>query len=68
MIDYISAVSLLTGYILTGCKNKIGWIFSLVGNFGYIYILMDSQYKGLLILSILMSIICVYNFIRWKWV
>lgn len=66
MIDYLSAISLLIGYILTGKRNRIGWIFSLLGNLGYIYILSSSEYKGLFILSVLMAIICVYNFVKWS--
>lgn len=46
MIDYLSAISLLTGYYLTGKRNKIGWIFSLLGNLGYIYILFNTQYNN----------------------
>lgn len=66
ILDFISAISLLIGYILTGKRLKIGWIFSLFGNLGYIYILRNSEYKGLIILSVLMSGICIYNFIKWK--
>ena len=66
MIDYLSAILLLVGYYLTGKRNRIGWIFSLLGNFGYIYILFNTPFKGLFILSILMSLICIYNFYKWK--
>lgn len=67
MIDLISALFLFIGYILTGNKNKIGWIFSLIGNLGYVFILYTSEFKGLFYLSILMSIICIYNFIIWNY-
>ena len=66
ILDFVSAISLLIGYILTGNKLKIGWVFSLLGNIGYIYILRNSEYSGLIILSVLMSIMCIYNFFKWK--
>ena len=66
MIDYISAILLFSGYILTGAKKKFEWLFSCAGNLGYIYILKDTEYKGLLILSVLMTLVCIYNFVKWK--
>lgn len=66
ILDFLSAIFLLIGYTLTGNKLKIGWAFSLLGNIGYIYILRNSEYKGLVILSVLMSIMCIYNFFKWK--
>jgi len=65
MIDYLSAISLLIGYYLTGKRNKIGWIFSLLGNIGYIYILFNTPFIGLFILSCFMSLMCIYNFYKW---
>lgn len=66
ILDFICAISLLSGYILTGNEKRIGWLFSLIGNCGYIYILSDSNYKGLLVLSVLMAVVCIYNFFKWK--
>ncbi len=66
MIDYISAILLFSGYILTGAKKKYGWLLSCAGNIGYIYILRDTEYQGLMALSVLMTSVCIYNFIKWK--
>lgn len=66
MIDYSSAILLLGGYILTGKRNKNGWILSTLGNIGYIYILSSTKYYGLLSLSIVMTFLCIYNFIKWN--
>lgn len=66
MPDILSSIAILVGYILTGNRKRIGWIFSLLGNIGYIIILRDTELKGLIIVSIIMSLICIYNFFKWK--
>lgn len=65
MIDYLSAIMLIVGYILIGKRIIYGWIFSTIGNIGYVYILVDTEFKGLLLLSITMALLCVYNFLIW---
>jgi hypothetical protein len=65
MIDYLSALLLLSGYIITGTKNRWGWILSALGNIGYIYLMLGTEFKGMLTLSVIMFVVCINNFIKW---
>lgn len=65
MIDYISAGLLIIGYIITGKKNKWGWLFAAFGNLGYIFVAIKINLYGMMVLSIIMLCISIYNFIKW---
>ena len=66
MIDFISSIFLIIGYILTGKKNRWGWLLASVGNLGYIYISFTLSLYGMLALSSVMMIISIINFKKWN--
>lgn len=65
-MDYISSIFLILGLILTGKKNKWGWILSILGSLGYLYLLFDTKFYGMIILNVIMAGLGIYNFIKWN--
>lgn len=57
---------MIIGYILTGKKNKWGWLLAAIGNLGYIYISYTLSLYGMLALSCVMMTISIINFKKWK--
>ena len=65
-MDYISSLFIIIGMVLLGKQNCYGWILSIIGSLGYIYIAIMTEIYGMLLLNIVMIIIGVINFIKWK--
>ena len=64
-MDYLAGILTLLGYYFIGIKKWYGWIFSLISNGVWIYIGVNSHLAGLILISIIMLIISLYNAIKW---
>lgn len=65
-MDYISSLFIIIGLILIGKQNKLGWILSILGSLGYIYIAIEAKIYGMFLLNVVMVVIGIINFIKWK--
>ena len=65
LLDYMSGSLLIIGYILVGKKIKEGWLLSMFGNIGYLYVGMIKGLYGVAILSFVMGGVAIYNYFKW---
>ncbi len=65
-MDYIAGILELIGVWLIGSKLRIGFIVCIFGSFAWIASAIIFEMYGLLPTSIIMSIVNVRNFRKWK--
>jgi nicotinamide riboside transporter PnuC len=65
-MDYISSLFIIAGLVMIGKQNKYGWITSIIGSLGYIYVSIEAKLYGMLLLNVVMAVIGIINFIKWN--
>ena len=64
-MDYIAGLLELLGSYLIGNKNKIGFLLNILGCILWIYVAIQTQIYGLLLVVIPAIVINSRNFIKW---
>jgi nicotinamide riboside transporter PnuC len=66
MIDYVAGGLELTGLFALGNKKRYGFLLSLVGNAGWIYVAFATKLYGLLLVVIPAMILNIRNYRKWQ--
>lgn len=65
-MDYIGSMLLIIGLIFIGKKDRRGWLIQILGNILFIFIMFESRIYGALVLSCVMTVLCIINYKKWK--
>jgi len=64
-LGWIGNVLILVALYLLGYKNRVGWLFSIVGNLFWCAYALQLQMMDVLFIDLLSLILASHNYLKW---
>lgn len=65
-MDWLGALLITLSILITGRKNRWGWVLGALGGLCFSWAAIDKQLYGLLTFEVINLILCTRNFIQWS--
>jgi len=66
MFDWLASTFELVGGWLVGDKKRVGFLLNSIGCTIWVYVAIDKEVYGLLLVVIPAALINIRNFVKWK--